>query len=174
MRTERKATVARVLALSCALGLVLATGAAAEVRVRDVTVGVSTEDGGTVDDLGPADFHVKEDGEERALVGLARDQRPVVGGLILDTSEAMREDYRTTLVPAAMEFWRSLPDWARLTIWTSGGRAFRAVDFDVEHPAGEKSLQRVATGGVRFTLDTISEAAKQLQEERLARRIIVP
>lgn len=157
----------------CALVLSLAVGAAAEVRIRDVSVGVSTEDGNTVDDLSAADFQIEEDGEKRTIVGLARDQRPIDVALILDSSESMREEYRTTLVPAAMDFWRALPEWARLTIWTSGGRAFRAVDFDAEPPNGESLLQKIATGGIRFTLDTVVEAARDLQEERSARRIIV-
>jgi hypothetical protein len=157
----------------CALVLSLAVGAAAEVRIRDVSVGVSTEDGNTVDDLSAADFQIEEDGEKRTIVGLARDQRPIDVALILDSSESMREEYRTTLVPAAMDFWRALPEWARLTIWTSGGRAFRAVDFDAEPPSGESLLQKIATGGIRFTLDTVVEAARDLQEERSGRRIIV-
>ena len=159
--------------LRFALVLSLASGAAAEVRVRDVSVGVSTADGNTVDDLSAADFQIEEDGEKRTIVGLARDQRPIDVALILDSSESMREEYRTTLVPAAMDFWRALPEWARLTIWTSGGRAFRAVDFDAEPPNGESLLQKIATGGIRFTLDTVVEAARDLQEERSARRIIV-
>jgi hypothetical protein len=159
--------------LRFALVLSLASGAAAEVRVRDVSVGVSTADGNTVDDLSAAEFRIEEDGKERAVLGLARDQRPVDVALILDSSESMREDYRTTLVPAAMDFWRALPEWARLTIWTTGGRTFHAVDFDVELATGESRLQKVATGGVRFTLDAIVKAASDLQEEPLARRVVV-
>ena len=155
--------------LPLALALALASSAAAQVR--DVTVGVSTEDGSTVDDLGAADFRVSEAGEECRVIGLARDQRPVDVALILDTSEPMREEYRTTLVPAAIEFWRALPEWTRLTIWTSGGRALHAVEFGTEIPAGRSALERVATGGVRFTLHAMIDAAQDLQEEPLARFI---
>jgi hypothetical protein len=47
------------------------------------------------------------------------------------------------------------------------------VDFDAEPPNGESLLQKIATGGIRFTLDTVVEAARDLQEERSGRRIIV-
>jgi hypothetical protein len=151
----------------------LASGAAAEVRVRDVSVGVSTEDGNTVDDLSAAEFQVKEDGKKRTVLGLARDQRPVDVALILDSSGPMRDEYRNTLIPAAMDFWRALPEWARLTIWTSGGRAFHGVDFDVEPSAGESRLQKIAPGGASFTLDALVEAARDLQKEPLARRVVV-
>lgn len=63
--------------LPFALVLLLASGAAAEVLVRDVSVGVSTEDGNTVDDLSAAEFQIKEDGKKCTVLGLARDQRPV-------------------------------------------------------------------------------------------------
>lgn len=159
--------------LPFAVALLLATGAAAQEQIRDVTVGVSTKDGSAVHDLSAADFRIEEDGERRRVIGLARDQRPVDVALILDSSDSMREEYRTDLVPAAMEFWRALPEWARLTIWTSGGRAFHAVGFDAGLTAGEASLQKIATGGVRFTLDAMVAAAEQLREERLARRLIV-
>lgn len=157
--------------LPFALVFMLASNAAAQVR--DVTVGVSAQDGSTVYDLSATDFLVKEDGKQCRVIGLARDQRPVDVALVLDTSEPMREEYRTTLVPAAMEFWQALPEWARLSIWTSGGRALRAVEFDTELPAGKSNLERVATGGVRFTLHAMIDATERLQEEPLARRLMV-
>jgi hypothetical protein len=163
----------KVSLLPFALVLLLASGAAAEVVVRDVSVGVSTEDGNTVDDLSAAEFQVKEDGKKRTVLGLARDQRPVDVALVLDSCDLMRGEYRNTLVPAAMDFWRALPEWARLTIWTSGGRAYHAVDFDDEPSDGESRLKKVATGGARHTLDALVQAARDLQEEPLARRVVV-
>lgn len=159
--------------LPFALILLLAPGAAAETQLRDVTVGVSAEDGSAVHDLGPEDFTIREDGEVRAVVGLARDQRPIDVALILDSSESMREDYRIRFVPAAMAFASSLPEWARLTVWTSGGRAFRAVDFDDDAVDAKSRLQKVATGGVRFTLHAMIEASNHLDDGPPARRVMV-
>jgi len=159
--------------LPLALALSLASVAAAEVQVRDVPVGVSTKDGATVDDLTAEDFEIREDGKKRTVLGLARDQRPVDVALVLDTNESMREEYLSTLVPAAMQFWRALPEWARLTVWTSGGRAFQAVDFESDLPAGEEALRKVATGGTLFTLETLIEATHDLEEQRMAQRVVV-
>jgi hypothetical protein len=155
------------------LVLALAQTAAAEVLTREVSVGVSTKDGGTVDDLTAADFEIEEDGKKRAVLGIARDQRPVDVALILDSSQAMGNEYATTLVPAAMEFWRALPEWTRLTVWTCGGRAFQAVEFGVDPEAGEGLLRKIATGGYPQTLETMIQASSDLQEEPLARRVVV-
>jgi hypothetical protein len=159
--------------LAIALVLSLAPAVAAHAQIREASVGVSTKDGETVDDLTAAEFEVKEDGKKRAVLGIARDQRPVDVALILDSSQGMGNDYRTIMVPAAMEFLRALPEWARLTIWTCGGRAYQAVDFGVDPETAESQLRQVATGGYPAPLEAIIQASNDLQEEPPARRVVV-
>lgn len=145
----------------------------AEVLVREVPVGVRTKKGEPVLDLDAAEVEVKEDGAKRTVVGLRRDESPVDVALILDSSERMRNDYRSTLVPAAMDFWDALPEGARLTIWTSGGGSHLAVEFGTERSAAEETLEKAAVGGNLFTLDAIVDASEQLAGAGAPRRMVV-
>jgi len=85
----------------------------------------------------------------------------------------MGDEYRATLVPAAMTFWSRLPSQARLTIWTCGGKVSHAVDFGVTPEEAEPVLQSVAIGGPIFALDTIIDASRDLRRERNTRRVVV-
>jgi hypothetical protein len=107
------------------------------------------------------------------VLGVESDPRPVAVALILDSSEWMEDEYRATLIPAAMEFWKRLPPVARLTIWTCGGKVSQVVDFGVEPEVAEPVLQKVAVGGPIFALDTMIDASRDLRRERGVRRVVV-
>lgn len=153
--------------------LSVATAATAQVRTREVDLGVYTKDGEPIEDLKAAELEIKEDGKKREVVGMRRDDRPVDVALILDSSQWMGDDYRTILVPAALEFRQALPEGSRIAVWTSGGRADRAVSFDVESEAAEATLKQAAVGGSNFTLTAIIDASHFLEEEGGARRVVV-
>ena len=160
-------------ALVVALLLSSSPAPAAEVIVREVPVAVYTKKNAPVDDLKVEEIEIKEDKKKRKVLGVEPDTRPAAVALILDSSEWMGAEYRSTLVPAAMEFWERLPPEARLTVWTCGGKVSHAVGFDVERETGEPILQKVAVGGAIFALDTIIDASRHLRRERGARRIVV-
>ena len=164
--------------LSARLGVVVlvlwpAAAPAAEVQIREVSVAVATKDGEPLADLTAEEFEVKEDGKKRTVLGIGRDERPVVVSLILDSSQWIGREYTTTLVPAAMEFWRMLPANAQVTIWTSGGRSSHVVDFGLTPEAAEPILKKQAVGGPSFTLDTIIDAARHLGSLRSERKVLV-
>jgi hypothetical protein len=159
--------------LLLALALTAAPISAAEIHTREVPVSVYTEDDVPVPDLKVEEIEIKEDGTERTVLGLEPDPRPVVVALILDSSEHMGNEYRSTLVPAAVEFQKQLPPQARLTIWTCGGRVHQAVDFGVDPETAEATLGASAIGGPNFALDTIIDASRALRRERRARRVVV-
>jgi hypothetical protein len=161
------------LLLALALSSVPAALQATAEHVREVPVAVYTKKDAPIDDLRAEEVEVKEDGKKRIVVGLERDQRPVDVALILDSSVEMGDQYRATLVAAAMEFWAALPPEARLTVWTCGGKVSHAVDFGVEPAAAEATLQQVAVGGPVFALDTLIDASRHLQKERAKRRVVI-
>jgi hypothetical protein len=159
--------------LLLAFALLAAPAPAAELHTREVPVAVYTKDEVPVDDLKAGEIEIEEDGTKREVLGLERDTRPVVVALILDSSEHMGTEYRSTLVPAAMEFQERLPPHARLTIWTCGGKVSHAVDFGVDPATAEATLGAVAVGGPSFALDTMIDASRHLRRERGARRVVV-
>lgn len=162
-------TLLLALALSSAPTAVQAT----EGHIREVPVAVYTKKEAPIDDLTAEEVEIKEDGKKRIVIGVERDQRKVDVALILDSSEWMGPEYRATLVPAAMAFWRALPPEARLTIWTAGGKVSHVVEFGVEPEAAEPVLQSLAVGGPIFALDTMIDASRHLQKERAKRRVVV-
>ena len=162
-----------MLAVLLTLAVAAPAAGTASDGVRSVTVAVYTKKEAPVEDIQPGEVELKEDGKKRTILGVERDERPMAVALLLDSSAAMGSEYRSTLVDAAMAFWNVLPPEAELTIWTSGGRPSKVVDFGVEPAAAEAVLQQVATGGPNFTLDTIIDASRDLQRKRLKRRYVV-
>jgi hypothetical protein len=159
--------------LLLALALSSAPAVVAEVQTREVPVSVYTKDGVPVGDLKAEEIEIKEDKETRTVLSVEPDTRPVAVALVLDSSEHMGDEYRATLVPAAMAFWEQLPPQARLTIWTCGGKVSQVVDFGVDPETAETTLREVAVGGPIFALDTMIDASRLLRRERGARRVVV-
>jgi hypothetical protein len=155
------------------VALVLLSASTDAVQVREVPVSVYTKEDGPVADLKAEEIEIREDGKKRTVLGVEPDPRPVAVALILDSSEWMEGEYRSTLVPAAMAFWDELPSQARLTVWTCGGKVSHAVDFGVTREEAERVLQSVAVGGPIFALDTIIDASGDLRRERNTRRVVV-
>jgi hypothetical protein len=92
--------------------------------------------------------------------------------LIVDSSAALGPLYRRDLVDAALSFRDSLPEEARLAVWTSGGAPSKIVDFGTDRETAERALKMVAAGGKNYTLDTIIDASRDLRGERAARRVL--
>jgi len=155
------------------VALALSSAPADAAQVREVPVSIYTKDEGPVADLTVEEIEVKEDGKKRTVLGIEPDPRRVAVALILDSSEWMEDEYRSSLVPAAMAFWEQLPPQAHLTIWTCGGKVSHAVDFGVSREEAEPVLQSVAVGGPIFALDTIIDASRDLRRERNTRRVVV-
>ena len=159
--------------LAMLLALVVAAPAAeANGGARTVTVAVYTKQAAPVEDLTPDELTVKEDGKKKAVLGVERDHRPLDVALIVDSSAALGPLYRRDLVDAALSFRDSLPEEARLAVWTSGGAPSKIVDFGTDRETTEQALKMVAAGGKNYTLDTIIDASRDLRSERAARRVL--
>jgi hypothetical protein len=161
-----------MLAMLLALAVAAPAAGAQGDGVRSVTVAVYTKEAAPVEDLRPAELSLEEDGQKRAILAVERDHRPLDVALILDSSSALGPLYRRDLVGAAMDFWKALPEEARLAIWTSGGSSSKIVGFGTDRETGERALEMVAAGGKNYTLDTIIDASRDLRSERAARRVL--
>jgi hypothetical protein len=155
------------------VALVLAAVPAPQVHPREVPVAVYTKKEIPVEDLRLEEIEIKENKKKRTVLSVERDERPVDVAVILDSSQQIEGEYRASLVPAAMSFWKGLPAHARLTIWTCGGKVSHAVDFGTEPEAAEATLQMVAVGGPVFALDTLIDASQHLQRAGAKRRVVV-
>jgi hypothetical protein len=161
-----------MLAMLLALAVAAPAAEAANDGVRSVTVAVYTRDSAPVEDLGPDELSIKENGKKQAVLGLERDHRPLDVALIVDSSAALGPLYRRDLVDAAMSFRKAVPGEARVAIWTSGGAPSKIVDFDTDDETADRALKMVAAGGKNYTLDTIIEASRDLRSQRAARRVL--
>jgi hypothetical protein len=159
--------------LAALLALMVAAPAAeANGGARSVTVAVYTKQAAPVENLAPDEITVKEKGKKKAVLGVERDHRPLDVALIVDSSAALGPLYRRDLVDAALSFRDSLPEEARLAVWTSGGAPSKIVDFGTDRETAERALKMVAAGGKNYTLDTIIDASRDLRGERAARRVL--
>jgi hypothetical protein len=161
-----------MLAVLLALTVAAPAAGTAHDGARSVTVAIYTKEASSVEDLETSEISVKENGEKRAVLKVERDHRPLDVALIVDSSSAIGPLYRRDLVDAAMDFWKGLPEEARLAVWTSGGAPSKIVDFGTDLDTGRRALQMVAPGGKNYTLDTIIDASRDLRGERAARRVV--
>jgi hypothetical protein len=162
-----------MLAMLLALAVAAPAASTEPEGIRSVTVAVYTKEAVPVEDLRPDELSIEEDGREQAVLAVERDRRPLDVALILDSGSAVGPLYRRDLVGAAMDFWKALPEEARLSIWTSGGAPSKIVDFGMDRETGQRALEMVAAGGKNYTLDTIIDASRDLRGERAARRVLV-
>jgi len=159
-----------VLIGAALLALPLASRAADTQRVALIATDAAT--GAVVEDLTAADIAVLENGERREVLGLERDARPLALAIVLDSSEAVRTQYRLNVVEAVANFLSTLPPKTRFTVWTSGDRPQRIYEQGDKRPAQE-ALLKVFTIGGNTLLDALVEAAQRLQREGGRRRAIV-
>jgi VWFA-related protein len=153
--------------------ILLAQAAAPEAEVRSVDVTVTDDKGAAIQGLEREDVAILENGVARDIVSLQLDRRPLTVALLLDTSEALRNSYRSQVVDAAGAFLRGLPEGSRFAVWTTGDRPQKRVDFTDDAKAAEKSLQRVVPQGGSTLLDAILEAAADLKKKEGERSAIV-
>jgi hypothetical protein len=148
----------------------------APLRAADTqTVALVVTEGSTgafVPDLAQADVAVFENGEPREVLGLERDERPLSLAVILDTSEAIRTQYRLQVVEAVAGFLPALPAESRFTVWATGERPQRILEPGDKRPPQE-ALMKVFTVGGNTLLDALVEAGRRLERQKGYRRAIV-
>jgi hypothetical protein len=140
--------------------------------MRTVSIGAFTKKGAPVEDLALAEVTVKEDGEKRPVASVERDQRPLDVAVVVDSSAAVAEVYRSELVSAVLGFWRSLPAGASVAVFTSGPPSL-VVDFGTDPAAAEPVLQKVACSGKSYAFEAMADAGRALAARPASRRALV-
>jgi VWFA-related protein len=151
-----------------ALGVVLLAQAGPAVEpgaeVRALTATILDEDGQAVEGLVRDDVAILENGVAREITSFKPDRRPLSVALVVDTSQALRSDYRLSMVDALLGFVARLPLATRYAIWTTGDRPTKALDYTEDKGAAAKALVRVFPQGGNYMLDALAEASRDLKD----------
>jgi VWFA-related protein len=152
-----------------------ATPSAAEspAAERSLVAAITDEKGEPVQSLTRDEVAVLEDGVAREVTALALDARPLTLTLLVDSSEPLGSLYRLHLVEAVSGFVQRLPPGTRYSLWTTGDRPTKRVDFTDDRAAAGAALRRVATQGGNTLLDALVESARELSKKEAERSVVV-
>ena len=138
--------------------------AAGGVEMRALTVTLVDDKGQEVADVSRDDVALVENGVNRDIASFDRDLRPLVVALLVDTSAAVGSNYRLSVVDAIVGLVHRLPEGARYSIWTTGDRPTKLLDYTEDRGAASPVLKRVAPQGGNYTLDALSEATADMNK----------
>jgi hypothetical protein len=139
---------------------------------------VTDSKGVPVRDLAASDVSIVAGGATLPIERFEKDERPLRMALVLDSSAPLASGYRLQFVDAASSLIASLPETARVTVWTTGDRPTKVIDdLDLKEEGASKqvssALRRVAPIGGNTMLDALVEASKELQKAEGGRRVLV-
>jgi len=160
---------------SALLTVLIASGnvAYAQVNERVIYTSVVDKDGEPVLDLGVKDFIVREDGQAREILGVARDNDPLQVALLVDNSAVMRNrlsDLRRSL----SAFIASMREGVQIALITLAERPTIAVGYTAEHALLQKSIDKLfAYPAGNYLLDGIAETSQGLAKRSMWRSAIV-
>jgi VWFA-related protein len=142
-------------------------------EIRTLSFVALDDKGAPVDGLGPDEVAVLEDGVAREVAKVEADHRPLALALLVDSSEAIGSSYRLELVEALSHFLQKLPEQTQFSVWTTGDRPRKLVDFSDDVPAALAALKRVFPQGGNTLLDAIVEASRDLKKKEGERSAVV-
>lgn len=142
-------------------------------EVRSVSVVVTDEKGAPVEGLVPEEVALLENGLARDITALRLDRRPLTLAVLVDSSEATSSFFRLNLLDAVTGFLRGLPEETQSSLWTTGDRPTKLVDYTSDPSEAIRALKRVAPQGGNTMLDALSEASAELKKKEAARTAVV-
>jgi len=148
-----------------ALLLTQAATVAPGTEIRALTATVLDEDGQPVEGLGADDVALSENGVVRDITSFKVDERPLTVAVLVDSSQSTRTEYRLNLVEAVAAFVARLPSETRYSIWTTGDRPQKMLDYTDDPGEASAALLRVAPNGGNYMLDALAEASKDLKKQ---------
>jgi len=134
-------------------------------EVRALTATILDEGGQAILGLARDDVAFLENGVAREITSFKPDRRPLSVAVVVDTSEALRSDYRLSVVDAVIGLIARLPLDTRYAVWTTGDRPTKIVDYTEDKGEASKALVRVFPQGGNYMLDALAEASRDLKKE---------
>ena len=144
-----------------------------EVPTRTVTFWAAGEKGEVVEGLTTDEVVVMEDGAARVVTKVVRDERPLTVAIVVDSSAPLATVYRLNVVDPVAEFVRQLPPGARYSLWTTGDRPRKAVDFTDDRTRAAAALRKTFPTGGNTLLDALTEASEELEKREADRTVMV-
>jgi VWFA-related protein len=158
------------LALAAVLAAAVTLHAQADERV--IYTSVVDKDGAPVLDLGIKDFIVREDGQAREILSVARDNDPLQIALLVDNSVSMRPRL-AVLRKAVAAFIESTRDDVQLALITLAERPTILVGYTTDRAALRKAAENMfAYEAANYLLDGISETSQGLAKRTMWRSAI--
>ena len=156
--------------LACTL---LCRPAFAQVDERIMYASVVDDKGQPVLGLNARDLIVREDGQAREILRVAKDDDPMQVALLVDNSVEMR-DKVSDLRKAIAAFITSLRPGVQVALLTLAERPTIVVGYTADKAALLKGVDRiVAYDAGNYVLDGIAEASEGLSKRTLARSVMV-
>jgi VWFA-related protein len=141
--------------------------------VRTVTISVTDDKGQPVESLAAEEVAVLENGTARTLTKVEKDRRPLRLAVLVDTSQPIGDHYRLQMLDPLLKFLSRLPEGTDFSVWTTGDRPNKVVNYGAGRAAATKALQRIFPTGGNTVLDALVEASKDLASKEAGRSAIV-
>jgi hypothetical protein len=176
--TERRVFGAAFLLF--ALALIAPARPRAQAIQRSMYVSVLSEAGAPVPDLGPSDFIVREDNVAREVLRVAPADAPMQVAVLVDNSEAAREDIS--------DIRRALPELVdamtaaaaaggknELSIVTVGERPTILTDYTPDRAQLQKGIARIFAQSMSasYLLEGVIEVSRGFKKREAQRPVIV-
>jgi hypothetical protein len=155
------------------LGLLLQTASPPNPELRTLSFIAVDPKGHPEDGLQPEEVAVLEDGVARIVSKVEPDTRPLTVALLADTSESIGTSFRLDVIDGLSRLLRGLPQGTQFSVWVTGDRPRKVMDFGEDVPAALEALKKVFPQGGNTLLDAIPEASRDLKKQEGARSAVV-
>jgi VWFA-related protein len=156
-------------------GALLTSGAPVfgQADERTLYASVVDKNGAPVPDLTEKDFIIREDGQAREILRVARDTDPLQIALLIDNSRAMRNQI-TEIRGAANAFIDNTREGVPVALITLGDRPTIVVPYTTDHVALKKGASRLfaSSDSGNNLLDGIAESSQGLEKRTMWRPVI--
>src|SRR5712691_9077935 len=163
----------RRTALALLTAMLAAGPAFAQSDERTMYASVVDDKGQPVLGLGTKDLIIREDGQAREILRVAKDDDPMQVALLVDNSVSMKNQL-SDLRKAVATFISSLRPGVQVALLTLAERPTIVVNYTADHPALLKGVDRIVTWDAgNYVLDGIAETAEGLSKRTQARSVMV-
>ena len=160
-----------VLAVSAVLFFSAAVSAQVDERVMYASV--VDNKGAPITNVTAKDLIVREDGQAREILNIAKDDDPLQIALLVDNSVSMR-DKLSELRKSVAAFISSLRPGVQLALLTLAERPTIVVNYTSDHAALLKGVDKIVSYEAgNYLLDGIAEASEGLKKRSDTRSIMV-
>ena len=161
-----------LILLALAAVLAASSSAFAQADERVIYTSVVDKDGAPVLDLTMKDFIVREDGQAREILRVARDNDPLQIALLVDNSVSMRPRL-SLLRKAVTAFIDATRDDVQLALITLAERPTVVVGYTTDRVALRKAADKMfAFEAANYLLDGIAETSQGLAKRTMWRSAI--